>query len=602
MGMSEFIDWIEDPTKVRQRITKVKEANRPSIQEGATYLALYYNRPASALASTDGGAIIGFDGLKDLGFNVLASAIRAGKSQIVQPLQPRVTPIGGTHQTKRACEALSQVIDGVFDLCDFTGIMESLVIDGALCGEGYGIIDVDPITKDFTAARLDPLESFYSSDRTEFYTTRVVSRRKLLAQYGDKPEIAAVIKNLPKYTPEHLVEVDAGGQWDAEDNVALYCAWAEKLGNLKGWHTIQLGDAEGTLLVNAEWEGPLPVFSFKWDHGHRGHDAKPLGRTIAPMHYWINEMVRKMNDALKGSVPVVIGDEDPKWSDVPYQFIPKGTGATIVVPTTVSKDVRQQIVDLKEEVHQETGTSEEAAAGAAPPQFKSGVALSTWRKIINEALGQQHRSYGRSHSQGARIICSRAPKVYSTKKARAAARGTDIIQQIDFSKINLPEDTYSVGFENVTDLPKHIPHQLELMAFAEEKGWIDGDEVLSHVTIVDFKAAAKRRSGPRALIELQISKALDEGELIPPSEVQDAAKLAELAGQALQAAQAQFIKPPREHMQALLHLYLLAKARVPGGAPAAPVPAAPGPGLTPEVAPPLATGTVAPPAEPLPIV
>ena len=88
--------------------------------------------------------------------------------------------------------------------------------------------------------------------------------------------------------------------------------------------------------------------------------------------------------------------------------------------------------------------------------------------------------------------------------------------------------------------------------------------------------------------------------------MQDHAKLAELAGQAYQAAQAQRLQPPALNMQALLYLYLLAKARAGAGATAASgapapltTPTAP-PAGTPEVAPALDAGTMAPPAAPLP--
>ncbi len=603
------IDWIADPTQLRRHMNRVKDANRAITQEGATYLALNYNRPAVTLSKSAGGGIIGFDALADLGFNVLAEAIRAGKSQIVQPLQPRVSPIGGTWDSLRACEGLGQVIDGVFDLCRFTRLAGKLVVHGSLCGEGYGIVDVDPIKKDFTCSRLDPLETFFNSDRTEVVTTRMISRRRALALYGKDDAVAAAIRACPRYTPDVLTEVDYDGQWGAEDNIAFYCAWAEPIGNEKGRHTIQLGDPDGMLLVNREWKYPLPVFSFQWDEGHRGeNDSKPLGRTIAPMHYWLNKMVRKMHDALKAAVPIVVGETDPNWSDVPYQFIKVKPGEkppTIEVPKTVSQDVRQAITDLREQIYRETGLSEEAAAGAAPPQYKSGVALSTWRKVVNESLNQQHQAYENVWTQAARIIVAMAPDVYKTKKARGSARGTEVIQQIDFSKVNLPEDSYSVSFDVVSDLPKHLPEKLELMGFMEEKGWVDGDEVLTHINVVDFRAAAKRRAGPRALIETQISHAINDGELIPPSEMQDFAKLAELAGQAYQSAMAQFIKPPRRNMQALLHLYLLAKARIqPAPAPALPAPA-PGlapPAPAPEVAPPVPPGVTAPPAEPLPVV
>ncbi len=598
---------LQNADKTREYIQRVKAANRPSVMEGATYLALYFNRPAAALTAEAGGQIIGFDGLKDLGFNVFAEATRTGKSQIVQPLQPRLSPIGGTYETLRAAEGLGQVVDGVFDMCDFTGLMGSLVTDGACTGEGYGLIEADPVSKDFAAIKLDPLETFYNNDRTEVVTTRMISRRRALAWFGGSEEKDDRIRALPKYEPDRLVEVDSPSAWEAEDNVALYCFWAEKIGRLKGRQIIQLGDPDRSMVVNGDWEHPLPVFSFPWDRGYRGqNDAKPLGRTIAPMHYWINQIVRKMHDAAKGIKPVVVGGKDPKWSDVPYEFIKQEPGEAAVqvyLPKAISEDLRQLNQDIREQVYRETGLSEDAAAGAAPAQYKSGVALSTWRKIVNEALNQQHRAYEQAWKQASRIIVSMAPKVYATKKARAMARGTDIIEQIDFSKVNLPEDSYAMSFDVVSDLPKTLPEKLNMMAFAEEKGWVDADEVLIHINVVDFKAAAKRRAGPRALINLQISRALTDGVLIPPSEVQDAAKLAELAGQAYQAAQAQHLQPPRENMQALLHLYLLAKARVqPPALPAPPAPDLSLPPLTPEVAPPLPTGTVAPPAAPLPIV
>jgi hypothetical protein len=596
--------WLEEPQHLRSRVQKVKNANRASINEAATYLALYFNRPAVTLSQSDGASIIGFDGLKELGFNVMAEAIQGSKSQIVQPLQPRVSPIGGTWQTLRSCEGLGQVIDGVFDLVNFTKLAGALVVQGALCGEGYGLIEVDPIKSDFTATRLDPLETFFNSDRTEVVTTRMFSRRRLRAYYGKTDQgLVALINALPRYTPDHLVEVDVDGQWDAEDNVALYCGWAASIGGDVGKHVLQLGDQEGTVLLTRPWPHPLPVFSFQWDEGHRGeNDARPGGRALAPYHYWLNEMVRKLNDALKGAVPVVIGDTDPNWSNMPYQFIPKETGATVEIPKTVSADVTAQIDRLHEGALREFGISEDAAAGSAPPQFKSGVALSTWRQIVNSRLSQQHRAYEGLWTQASRIICAMAPEVYKSKQARTAARGTEIIREIDFDKVKLPEDSYSVSFDAVTDLPKHIPQKLELLAFLEEKGGIDTAQLMLHLDVVDFRAVAKRMNGPRALIELQISMALSEGELIPPSELQDHGKLAELAGQAYQAAMAQHMKPPRANMQALLHLYLLAKART-GAAPTAPSGAvAPAPALPPEVAPPLDPGTVAPPAEPLPIV
>lgn len=615
MSKRKFVSWLDDPTQLVKCWKRAKEAHRAVNAERTTYLALYYNRPATPVAATGGDQLVGFDGLRDLGFNVLAEVTRGGKSQIVQPLQPRLAPVGGDWAQLQACEGMSQLIDGVFDACSFVDIAGSCVEKGALCGEGQCLVEVDPITKDFNVVRLDPTTTFFNQDRTEVMILRIFSRRRLRALYGNKTledgRLARdVIDDLPNYEPEVLVSVDAQGQWDADDIVALYCSWAETLGAEKGQFVMQFDDPQQTVLDKGEWTYPLPVPYFEWDEGFRGvNDARPMARSVAPMHYWLNELVRKMYDALRGEVPIVSGSKDPKLSDVPYQFAEDRDGTLKVwLPNSLSQNVRQMSQDLREQAHDEVGLSKEQASGSAPPQFKSGVALSTWRQIINTAISQQLRGHDSLWNQTARIILAMAAGVYKSKQARAAARGTEIIEQIDFASLKMPENSYVISFDVVSDLPKHIPQKLELLDYLESKGWIDGPTALVNLNIVDFKAVAKRAAGPRALMETQIIRALKEGILIPPSEVQDAAKLAELAGQAYQAAEAQRVKPPEQNMLALLHLYLMAKARIPAApAPAqlgAPAPSPPVPGLAEAGgALPVETGAAAPevpPAEPLP--
>lgn len=571
MGLT--MDWMTTPALLSARHNKRRVSRQAWRNEGRTYAALYYNRPASALSASEGGMIIGFDGLKELGFNVMAEMIRGAKAQIVQPMQCRMTPIGGDYEVLRSCEYLGQVVDGVNDRVGFTELVGQAVVDGCLFGEGNGISLMDPIRKDIADFRCDPMETFFNYDRSEVSTLMAFSRRRAAAWW---PDHAEAIKATSKYVPEKMVEVDVGEELEDEDLVGIYFGYSESIGNEKGRFVVQL-HGHNTILDSGEWDGPLPVWSFQWDYGHRENTSKPAARSIAPMHYWINELVRKTNDALAGNVPVVVSDVDPKWSDIPYQHVSKDSGASVYMPNLSGlQHNKDQVQDLREQSAREMGMSEDAVHGDAPPQFKSGVALSNWKQIVNKGMSQQHRAVERAHTQAARIKVYLMQRHYEKdRKAQIRAIGTDLIEQIDWSKVNLPEDSYSMSFDVVSALPKSIPQKLELLAYLEEKGQIDADQVLLHVNIPDFRAIAKRRAGPRALMELQVSRALSEGELIPPSEVQDMAKLMELAGQAYQAAMAQKVRPPRGHLQALLHLYLMAKAGAPQPAPT-PGEAAPG--------------------------
>lgn len=535
---------------------RTRDAHAGSLAEARTYLAMYYNRPMLALDAQSGSKIIGFDGVADLGFNVLGEALRGGKAQVVQQLQARVTPVGGDWDRKLACEKLGQVIDGTMDLCNFTDLAGQMMVDGCLTGEGFGLVEVDPIKKDFTDVRLDPLETFYNFDRTEVMTLRAFTRRKAMAWW---PEHKDAIWNAPQYKPEHVTEVDHSGEWDCEDLVGVYQAWCQGVGDTPGRFVYVL---HGTKLVldEGEWDMPLPVFSFRWDYGHRENGNKPMARAVAPMHYWLNEIVRNTYETIAGNVPYIESSRDPDWSDVPYKWIPLGENARVHMPNLTGVQLNLQMKEeLRKQVMREVGMSEEAVHGAAPPQFKSGVALSNWREIVNKGLSGQHRQYEGTWSLSARIKVAWMPKVYSSRKAVAKAMGTGVIEQIDLTQVNLPEDAYIVAWDVVSALPKTLPQKIELLAYLEEKGKIDADDVVINLTNPDMHAVIKRITGPRALMDTQISRALNDEELIPPSEVQDNAKLAELAGQAYQAAQVSFPKPKRGGLQKLLHLYLMAK-------------------------------------------
>lgn len=596
MAGPRFVSWLDDPTRVIANHKRAQQARRASLSEGETNLQLFHDRPATNLTTTDGNQIVTMDGLRDLGFNVLAECALGANSQICKPLQAKLAPVGGTWSTLKACESMGRLIDGVMDNNKFLRLAGMLVVHGQLCGNGFGLWEADPITKDFRASMLDPLDTFMSSDETEVTTVRLMSRRRAkawvkgYAKGHELKDLQAAIALLPAYEPRYIVGVDAFGQFDAEDNIAWYEAWALPVGDEPGRHVIQFTEQ---VFIEERWDhSVLPVFKFTWADGHRGHiDGRPMGRDVAATHFWLNEMVRKMYDALRGAKPMVIGESDPMLSDVSYEFIQTKPGEKpfqVVTPNPVSQDVRQHIVDLREQAHRATGTSEEAAAGAAPPQFKSGIALQTWRQIVNERLSRQHQAYEELWTQSGRIIATLSPRVYASGKARTRAIGSKLIESIDFSKIKLPEDGYVLSFDAISDLPKHIPAKLEFMSAISEMApeVVDVGDVLARLDIVDLKAITERINGPKALIEKQIDKALSDGEILAPTEAQDAAMGVKMVGQAWQAAMASYMQPPRANLEACRRLYRLFKARDKKTAPALPtLPPVPPVGGAPALAP-----------------
>lgn len=598
----KLIHFSEDPTQLIPHFERVKRSRFSQLTEARTYAQLYHNRPAIMAQGAVSTEVVDAKGLRDLGFNVLAEAAEGALSQIAKPLKCVVTPIGGTHRQRQSADKLGQVISGVMDAVGFSRIAAKLVLDSAFWPETHALWEIDPITKDPRCVELDPHETFVSSDRQEAVTRRRVSRRWAKAVFGTTPELEAAIDGLPPYKPEHLPGVDAMDMFDAEDCVAMTMGWILPIGRLKGRHVVQFSKA--VVVVDRDWSIPvLPIVSTRWSEGHRGQsDGKPLGRAVAPFQTWETQLRFKMYDALAGAVPMVKAAEDPELSDVPYQFVKEdaNTGpVTIELPKVLSQEVVETADGLREAALRRAGVSEQAAAGTAPPQFKSGVALAQWVSIVNTRLSQQHQNHEDLWTHSGRILTYIGKDAFQNKPVNVrSARGSDLIEQIDWP--NLPEDSYSMAFKAVSALGDTISQKLENLQIAKEFGVITTERMWQHVNVPDFQAEVKRLNGPLDYIEHQIDRALVDGVVEPPiREMQDLKTLHQYATQAFLAMMAERVRPPRQNQECLRILVRLAKAGMPAetgvsvASPTAAVPTTEGAALNTQGAD-LASGVTAP--------
>jgi hypothetical protein len=573
--------WFEKPELLPKYVDEVREARAPQIAENKTYQQLVINRPAHL---TEGGAavqILSSSGLRELGLNLFYEAARGARSLICKALQPVVAPVGGNNDQHMACDSLSHWLSGVFELLDFHAIATQLTVESMACVESHAIIEFDPVTNDPNISMLDPNESFYSQDRTEFVTTREMSRRWVRATYAkNDEELAAAIDRLPTWHYDTVVGVDAEGLYSTDDTIKWIEAFVLPCGKEPGRHVVKLS-REITLIDEDKWEGPIPVVSSNWETGLRGKsDGKPLGRTVAPFHAWANELNLKLYDGLRGSVPWVTGPPGFKGpSDVPFQRVEQEPGEgdiKVYIPPTVSADVVAQLDKLDGGSKRAAGISEEAAQGFAPAHLKSGIALSKWQAIYNNALSHQHAIYKGVWAQGGRILTVLGPRRYKNKPVNVRrAIGSDVIEQVRWSDINLPEDSYSVDFDVVSALGDSIPQRIQNTEIFKDLGAIDVPQMLLHVDIPDFRALAKRVNGPRAYVEFQINQALRHGKLEPPMEMQDPAAGLKAVAEAYQAALAAPVRPPAVKIEACRILWRLFRRLAQASTPPPGIPAAP---------------------------
>lgn len=579
--------WFDDPSLLWAHVEAIKDSRAAQVAENKTYLQLLINRPADLVRGAGAGVtILNTAGLRELGLNLFYEAARGARSQICKMLQPVVAPVGGNNDQHMACDALSHWLSGVLELLEFQTIATQLKVESMACVESHAIVEIDPVTSDPRCSMLDPCESFYSQDRTEFVTTREMSRRYVRATYAKgNEELAAAIDRLDTWHYDTVVGVDVEKMFEPDDTIRWIESFILPCGDEPGRHVVQLS-RDITLIDDEKWTGPIPVVSDNWEIGARGKsDGKPMGRTVAPFHAWANELNFKLYDALRGAVPWAVGPPGFKGpSDVPWQRVEveDGEQVKIYLPPTVSPDVVAQLEKVEGGSKRAAGISEEAAQGFAPAQLKSGIALSKWEAIVNTSLSQQHASYKNLWVQAGRILTALAPKHYDNKPVNVRrAMGSDVIEQIRWKDIGLPENSYSIDFDAVSALGDSIPQRIQNTEILKDLGAIDVPTMLLHVDIPDFRALARRVNGPRAYIEYQIGQALGHGKVEPPMEMQDAAAGMKMVSEAYQAALASPVRPRRQNLEAcrvLLRLFRrLAQAAAPAPAPPPALPPGPPP-------------------------
>ena len=556
--------------------TKAARAN--VLTEARTYASMLFLRPGQAFKVGADIMVYSPEGLRELGFNSMAEACFGALSQVARPLKSKVVPVGGTWKQKRTCEGLGQLIDGNHAASNFNAIAANLTLDCMWAPEGFAVWEDDG-KKNLRCFRLDPLESFMSSDRKEFVTCRARQRREVIARFAkDNEELAKAIADVPPWHPDYVPGAENEDTFATEDTIAVYEGWQEGINGFdKGKHVIVL--TPNIVLLEEDWPYPVPIVASHWNPGLRSvSDSAPLGRQIAPLMAIENQAHMKVQDAIAGSVVIIKGRKDPKLSDVPYQFIqtdpndPEIGDFSVEVPNVVSEDTRKHIQDVKDTITRLTGISEQSQTGEPPPQYKSGVALEQYIGILNKRLSFQHAMFKAMYDASARIQTTQGPRVWSDNASIAAADGTDVIALIDWSAVKMPEESYRISFDAISDLPNHIPNKSELFQITKDMGISDAIDLIANLNTPDFQRAAQRISGPRNYIEFQISQALDEGTIEPPNDMQDRAMVAKMSAEAWQAARCSKVRPPRGHMDALLVLWHLAAAT---GAPEAPPEAGP---------------------------
>jgi hypothetical protein len=554
--------WAEDPTQLKACFDRRKEARAHDLAEAKVNLSLFYSRPE--WGDLESGVVDGdFRFFRALGFNMLQEAANAVRSEVCKGLEVKLVPVGGTFDSLRSAEIFNQLLNSRFESEKFIDLAATLFLDSELCGRGYGLWEPD-INRDLRVRRLDPLNTFFSSDMTDVLCLRLLPRRLVMATWGTTDDAKAAIEAAETAINEVINKVDSQTDRDDEDNIEVYCGWMEPMGKLPGRQELQLAKGFRLDPKNDAWNMRLPVFSMQFDTGFRGgNDSRSLGRTIGPYSVWINALAKSYHEQLQGARTVVEHDDtiEIEAENANWQYWPKPKGAEVKIhalDTAVSQEQKGALTSLHDKALQEAGINSGMAAGEPPPAFKSGLAIQEWRKSLLSRLSQPQRQFETGWVDSMRIAAAYFPRLYKGRKAQLQAKNTEMIELIDFDSLNISEKEASWTFQVVSGLGLTDSGKLEVFGSFQEAGLITAEVVLDQMTSPDVVAVKEEVLAHRRLISFQISQARDHNKLVAPIDGQDYKTAASRASNAYAAAVVKGIYPRAnlEKLRVLYHLFL----------------------------------------------
>lgn len=592
--------WPEDDHGLIDEIERRATGALHESMESDSLTQLYFARPEHVPQGTVGN-IIAFDGLKKLGFNIMAESLDNGISRIAKKNKARLLTAAATEAERQAAVRAERWANGVRDQVNHLRTSTLCLYDACLNASGFGFAmwekgpNGNPVL-----VRLNFYETFVSSSRDRAMTHRYVERRQALELWGTDEAKRKAIEDAPTAHPRTVVGVDSATMGNlTDDTIRVSLGWLLKCGKQKGKYTVQLD--RNTVLDRGEYKPhKLPVFVMHGRAGFRDGEARPMGRQLAPYAYWINGLNIKLFTQLQTNVPHLIAEKGQAVtppSDMPFarwEYEPGKEKPSVQIPNTVSDQTIAHIERLHENSLRETSTQAGGTDSVIPSQVKSGLAIQEYRQEVVIGLSQLTANFAQFDIDSTETLLALAPFWFKGHAALVEAQGTDLLESISWSTLGLPEKSFTVTIALSGALPDSPSGRYDVMNDFKDAGLVDGlDMMEAFDQNPDLRALFAPKLAPRRLIRKQIDMALVEGEIDPPDGTQDIEWGYKETANALALARLSK-RYEQPNLDALLRLHLLfADFRKKGAANVPPVPTAP---AVPPVVPP-ASAPISPPAE-----
>ena len=534
---TEYREWyLNDKTDVGssivQIINNIDNQNTEQTQTFQRFAQLYGNAEALGWANL-GNAYTEATTNRPV-FNVVQSSIDTVNSKIAKDNpKPTFTTAGSEdYYDKLKAEKMTQFIQGLWQECDFYEIANNDVFrDGCLYGLGgvecyldkntnkvkYDWVFIDEIKVDrYDGATRQPR----SMHRVKLYPKEVV-----IDMYPDKEEeINDLFTSYPSYfrTTESVI-----------DMILLTRSWHLNSRTQKGRYVVTIADL---VLEDDNYdEDYFPFEFFRYYNKPAMFYGRGIAEAILSGQIEINKILLFIQQCqeLQAS-PVILVDnasqvaEDVLLSNNIARMIPYRSGTekpTFLSPPATNAEIYDHLKWWIASCYQEVGISQTSASGQKQAGIDSAIAMRTMVDIESSRFIQVSKKWERFFVGAAQLGIKVAKKAYENDpefSVKYTDKKSNIIKEIKWKKINLPDDMYRIQCDTISGFPSSTSGRIATVTDIFSQGGIGREKYLELVgRDPDLEAEIRLQTSTLNLTEKALCDMVEDNIYTHPTKYMD---------------------------------------------------------------------------------
>lgn len=403
-------------------------------------------------------------------YNIIQSCVDTVHSKVARDNpQPYFITSGADYFDKLKAEKMTQFCQGVFEASDFYQIANNKVFRDASV-YGLGAIQWEIDDKGIPKCEwvfIDELKiDKYDAQRGEplsIHRVKMVQKERLIAKYPDKED---VINEACSTHPDLFRTNDT-----VIDFVVIIESWHLKVGDKAGKHCIILADQT---LVDEDYEEDFfPIVPFSYYEKVIGLYGRGIAETIMSGQVEINKILMFIQQCqeLQCSPYLVVDSsseisEDVILSNQVSRMIPYRNGSTppaFISPQGTAEEVYSHLNSWMSWCYQEVGISQTSAGGEKQPGVTSAVAMRTMVDVESSRFIQVSKNWEKFMVMNAEVIIKMGERAWKGKKFKAnyLDKKSKIMREMEWDKINLPADMFTIKCDTVSAFPQSAAGRIQ---------------------------------------------------------------------------------------------------------------------------------------------